>query len=241
VAILVVADIHANLTAFKAVIEDASAAGAIDAIWCLGDIVGYGPEPAACIELLRSFPHVCVAGNHDLAAAGIIGLETFNPFAAEAVRWTVEKLSDAAKAWLGALPQIAVESDFTLVHGSLDDPVWDYLQPGAGVQSHLRRQTTPYGLVGHTHHAFVAYEDAMGGTVTDSGVVQLDGRRLVANPGSAGQPRDGDTRAAYALIDKRTPPRLELCRIAYDIAHTQMQIRAAGLPAFLADRLERGV
>src|SRR5262245_34591667 len=119
---LVVADVHANLAAFQAVLADAHDRGGFDTVWCLGDIVGYGPQPAECMDLLRSLPHVAIAGNHDLAAAGKLSIDGFNSLAAQAALWTWQQLSEAERDWLEALPLTCIEGDFTLVHGTLLDP-----------------------------------------------------------------------------------------------------------------------
>jgi predicted phosphodiesterase len=148
---LVVADVHSNLAALRAVIADAEIGGAIDRIWCLGDAVGYGPEPNDCIEVLRSYPLTAIAGNHDLAASGLMSTEDFNPYAAEAVVWTGTQLNDDARAWLSSLPNTLIDGDFTLVHGALTDPIWAYLISQRDAERHLKLQKTRYGLVGHSH------------------------------------------------------------------------------------------
>lgn len=233
--ILVVADVHSNLEAFQAVI---AAAGDFDSVWCLGDIVGYGPDPSACIRLLHSCPHLAVAGNHDIAAAAGTGLEEFNPYAAAAARWTAGRLTAEEKVWLLGQPQVMEEGDFTLVHGSLRAPLWDYLfaEPEAAAQ--LAAQRTAYSLVGHTHVPVLFTEGGML-RPKDGETVALGGGRFVANPGSVGQPRDGDARAAYAVIDTRAG-QLTFHRVAYDYALTQAKMKAAGLPALLAERLALG-
>jgi diadenosine tetraphosphatase ApaH/serine/threonine PP2A family protein phosphatase len=233
--ILVVADVHANLAAFTAVID---AAGSFDVIWSLGDLIGYGPEPRECIELLRRHEHLAIAGNHDLAAVEMIGLEDFNPFAAEAARWTMGQLTEPERAWLRALPAVVVEGEFTLAHGSLADPVWDYLTTRGKARDHLALQSTPYSLVGHTHLPVVFFEDEARG-LEHGDSLALAGRRFVANPGGVGQPRDGDPRAAFALLDTDAGL-IEFRRVEYDIAATQVRMRAAGLPAFLIERLRWG-
>ncbi len=232
---LVVADVHANLAAFEAVLEHA---GRFDLLWSLGDVVGYGPDPGACIALLRRLPNLAISGNHDLAAIGAIGLEEFNPFAAEAARWTAGQLTAAERAWLSGLPQIVVEGEFTLVHGSLRDPAWDYLLAEEEADEHLRRQVTPYCLVGHTHFAAVFFEGRKE-RLDDGARLALDGTLLVANPGSVGQPRDGDPRAAYAIVDTAAQ-QVEFRRAPYNVAATQAKMRAAGLPPYLTQRLARG-
>ena len=235
---LVVADVHANLDALDAVLRDAEAQGGFEAVWCLGDTVGYGAEPEACIDRLRGYSLEAIAGNHDLAAIGAITTTDFNPHAAAAARWTAQHLSDEHRAWLEALPQVLVTLDeFTLTHGSLIDPVWEYLVYPETAAAHLQRQTTPYGFVGHSHLPLVFFEDgAQPGTIETLG---LGGTRFVANPGSVGQPRDGDPRAAYAIVDT-TARQVSFRRVDYDIASAQRKIRAAGLPEWLAARLANG-
>jgi predicted phosphodiesterase len=240
--ILVIADVHANLAAFRAVIGAAEGDGGFDRIWCLGDVVGYGADPGECIDLLNSYENVTIAGNHDLAAAGIIGIEDFNPLAAAAITWTKDHLQPQHEEWLRGLPLTHEEFDFTLVHGSLRDPVWDYLLSPSLAEINFRRQKTPYCLVGHSHMP-VAFRDSEGpieGVVlSDSTVFELDGTEFVANPGGLGQPRDGDKRSCYAMLDLDAR-RLEFHRVEYDVAASQARMRAAFLPAHLIERLERG-
>jgi diadenosine tetraphosphatase ApaH/serine/threonine PP2A family protein phosphatase len=240
---IVVADVHANLEAFEAVLHDAGERGRFDALWSLGDLVGYGADPEPCVDLLQSYPYEAIVGNHDLAAVGVIGIEDFNPYAAAAARWTQEKLSAVTKVWMMSLPQIVVhDSGFTLVHGSLVDPIWEYLILSDNATEHLARQTTPYGLVGHTHMPRVFYDarlDAMSTDISDGATLAMDDLRFVANPGSVGQPRDGDPRAAYAIVDTDASS-VSFHRVAYDLAATQEKMRAAGLPIFLAERLAQG-
>jgi len=241
VSILVVADVHANLEAFQAVIKDAESQGRIDSIWSLGDIVGYGPDPCASIDLLRSYNHLSVVGNHDLAAIRAVGLENFNLLAAAAASWTATELREADKAWLRSLPEVLVEGDFSLVHGSLRDPVWEYLLSTVVARAHFEKQNTPYGLVGHSHIPFVLFEGAEGQSVLGrpGPIVNMAVPRFVINPGSVGQPRDSDPRAAYALLNT-TLGCVEFHRVAYDIGRTQQKMRAAGLPSYLGERLAEG-
>jgi diadenosine tetraphosphatase ApaH/serine/threonine PP2A family protein phosphatase len=231
--------VHANLAAFEAVLEQAEAEAAIDRIWCLGDLVGYGARPAECIALLRQYPHRIVAGNHDLAAAGVLGTEDFNAVAAAAALWTADNLDEDSRAFIRGLPLIVVDGEFTLVHGSLRDPIWDYLTTATIAARHLVQQTTPFGLVGHSHVPLVFYEDGKQYFPGDNDVVALEGVRFVANSGGLGQPRDGDPRAPYALLNLEAR-QLTFRRATYDVAVTQAAIRAAGLPDFLADRLAVG-
>lgn len=239
--IALIADIHSNLAALKAVFADAEAEGALDQVWCLGDVVGYAAEPGECIDLIRQYPNLTIAGNHDLAAAGIIGIEDFNPLAAAAITWTKTQLSEEHQAWLRGLPQVIEEGDFTLVHGSLRDPVMDYLLSPSMAEINFRRQKTAYCLVGHSHMpiAFIDNEAAIDGVVLAHGTtLPLDGTSFVANPGGLGQPRDGDKRACYAIVDPAS--HIEFRRVEYDIEATQEKMRSASLPPHLIERLARG-
>ena len=239
---LVVADVHANLSAFEAVIVAAAAAGAIDAVWSLGDIVGYGPEPSACIELLRRYPHVAIAGNHDLATIGRLSTADFNPPGRAAIEWTAGVLGTAERQYLAALPSVAQAGEFTLVHGSLVDPVWEYLVSPTEATAHLERQETACGLVGHSHLPLAFFETAAGssgGRQDEDAIVSLTGARFVANVGGLGQPRDGDPRAAYGIVDTEAGE-LRFHRVAYDIGRTQAAMRAVGLPRYLIERLDFG-
>jgi diadenosine tetraphosphatase ApaH/serine/threonine PP2A family protein phosphatase len=240
--IAVVADVHANLEAFQAVLAHASEGGEVDELWSLGDIVGYGPDPSACIALLHTYPHVALAGNHDYAATGAITTQDFNPYAAEAIDWTAKQLSLEDQLWLSNLSAVHIEGDFTLAHGSLNDPIWDYLVSPSSARYHLEHQTTPYGLVGHSHlpHLYTEGQTRMQeAPIADGENVSLGSRRIVANPGSVGQPRDGDPRAAYCLYDtdKR---QLSFHRVPYDIEMTQAKMRSVGLPEYLVTRLSEG-
>jgi predicted phosphodiesterase len=202
--IVVVADLHSNREAFEAVLAHAQRGGVIDAVWCLGDIVGYGPEPGAVLELLQNYPHRAVAGNHDLAALGQVNLGDFRPDAAVAARWTGEQLTPSERAYLDGLPQSLTEGDFTLVHGSLNDPIWEYLVSEDVASAHFEVQMSPYCFVGHSHLPLLFLEGDLGtkGKILTAGdSVRLAEPRWVANPGGAGQPRDGDPRTAYALVD----------------------------------------
>jgi diadenosine tetraphosphatase ApaH/serine/threonine PP2A family protein phosphatase len=241
--IVIVSDVHANLAALRAVLADAAARGAVAAIWATGDLVGYGAEPAEVPALLREHHLVAVAGNHDLAACGKIGVEEFNASAAAAARWTTGRLNAHEREWLAALSQTRVESDFTLAHGSLRDPVWEYLLSGEQALVQFELQTTPYSIVGHSHLPFV-FEERPDGVprsrrVADGQQTTLGSTRLIINPGSVGQPRDGDPRASYVLYDE-SAALLTWHRVEYDIATTQQKIIAAGLPHWLADRLSAG-
>lgn len=238
-----IADVHGNLVAFEAVLAHARDHGGFDEVWCLGDVVGYGPKPAECIDLLRQLPHRVVAGNHDLAACGAIGVEEFNDAAARAALWTRETLDDERKRWLASLPQVERAGDFTLVHGTLRWPIWEYLLSEEQAAAQLALQETPYSAVGHSHIPFVAVERAGQGVtlrrVSPGETVALKRQRAVVNPGGVGQPRDGDPRAAYAVYDSDAQA-VRFYRVPYDVAATQRQMEEARLPRWLIDRLAFG-
>ncbi len=240
--IAVVSDIHANIEALEAVLGHAAAAGGIDGVWCTGDIVGYGADPRAVIARLRSVGAVCIAGNHDLAACGHIDTEQFNPIAAEAVHWTAAALDAPSRAYLRDLPLTTIAGDVTLVHGTLRYPEWEYLLEPEQAEAHFALQTTRYSIVGHTHVAMHCAEAAVATLVdaNDGDSLVLGETRVILNPGSVGQPRDGDPRAGYILYDDSAAT-VTWHRIAYDIAAAQRKIIAAGLPEMLANRLSLGV
>lgn len=240
---LVVADIHSNFTAFQAVISDARQRGGFDSIWCLGDIVGYGPDPHDCIELLRRYEHICVAGNHDLAAVGKLDTRNFNYEAAQANQWTARQLTPGDATYLASLPTRLELGPFTLVHGSPRQPLWEYLLELHEVIANLPYFNTPYCFIGHSHAALLFKQldesHCIGHRLSSEEHVPLSQHRLVINPGGVGQPRDGDPRAAYAIYDEKR--QTVLCyRARYDIAATQTKMRLAKLPPLLISRLEEG-
>lgn len=240
---LIVSDIHSNLAALAAVGADAAARGGFDAVWCLGDTVGYGPEPSACLEWLRRYSLTAVVGNHDHAALHREEAADFNYNAAAAALWTAGQLSPADTAFLADLPLMADAAPFTLVHGSLRAPLREYLLNEAAAAATFARLTTPYCLVGHSHLPFICVENRDGPqfvTFAEDELYPLDERRRIINPGSVGQPRDYDCRAAYALYDADAGV-IAHHRVSYDIAVTQDKMRRAGLPAGLIDRLNYGV
>ena len=237
---LIVSDIHSNVAALDAVLADAREDGPVDRVWCLGDVVGYGPEPMACIERLWDLDAVVICGNHDAVVVGRIDISAFNGPAADAARWNGTRLSAEGCDYLSALPETVVEAPFTLVHGTPRNPMWEYLTSGAQAEQAWGAVPTPYVLVGHTHYQFTCTRsDGVEQAGPGGRVVQLDGGRLAANPGSVGQPRDGDPRAAYAVFDDEAGT-LELRRTPYDIAATQRAMTGAGLPHTLIERLTMG-
>ncbi len=239
----ILADIHANLAAFNAVLEDIKGQGGVEELWCLGDIVGYGPDPRQCIELLRQHTGVCVAGNHDWAATGKIDTSDFNPDAAAAARWTAGQLTPEDRQYLDGLPLSVVRGDFTLVHGSPREPIWEYILSPATACDNFGYFKSQVCLVGHSHSpAIYRPEDGKCMVIeTPPGTeFKLDGTRLIINPGGVGQPRDGDPRAAYASYDSEKKS-ISFCRVSYDVAATQARMLRADLPVRLASRLSYGV
>ncbi len=238
----IIADIHANLAAFSAVLEDIKSRGGVAEIWCLGDIVGYGPDPHQCLELLRQQNHVGVAGNHDWAAVGKIDTSDFNPDAAAAARWSAQQLSPEDRQYLESLPLIIEKSDFTLVHGSPREPIWEYILSTRTASENFAFFKSQFCLVGHSHApAVFKNEDGSSLSELSSDTELILGKsRLIINPGGVGQPRDGDPRASYAIYDSETRV-VRLYRLPYDIAATQAKMLQAGLPVRLASRLSYGV
>lgn len=238
----ILADIHSNLTAFQAVLRDVEDRGGFNQLWCLGDVVGYGPEPHECLELLRSFDHLCIAGNHDWAAADKIDTGDFNHDAATANRWTSEKLTESDKLYLQTLPDILIKDEFTLVHGSPRDPLWEYLVSPIAAQENMAFYDTTFCFVGHSHVpvVFEFIDDSIKKRVLiDNEPVYLGTDRSIINPGSVGQPRDGDPRASYILYDTDSNT-ICLHRVSYDIETTQKRMEFEGLPAYLISRLTYG-
>jgi predicted phosphodiesterase len=239
--IAVVSDVHSNLAALEAVLADLAS---IDAVWQLGDMVGYGPEPQAVVDRLREAGAVGVRGNHDDAAGGGDSIEFFNPDGHTAMEWTRSRLDEPTQRYLAGLPEREVPkgSDFTLAHGSPSDPIWEYLTSPEEADRNLSAFETRYCLVGHTHRPLVFRESRgrMKPLIPDPGSrLELDGKRLILNPGSVGQPRDGDPRSSYLVIDMDAG-HVTWHRVAYDIAATQAAMLAAGLPPRLARRLSFG-
>jgi diadenosine tetraphosphatase ApaH/serine/threonine PP2A family protein phosphatase len=240
----IVADIHSNLIAFNAVLDDAGRRGVVDGIWCLGDLVGYGPDPNECIELLRGTDHICVVGNHDLGAIGKADINAFNPDAAAACNWTAGQLNPSSIAYLEGLPHSLAEESFTLVHGSPREPIWEYLMSTSVAKENFAYFKTQFCLVGHTH-APITFSYGEGGSCSARSLVEnirlfLGENRLIINPGAVGQPRDGDPRASYALYDSEMGT-VTLHRVDYNIRSTQNRMVSKGLPLRLVPRLSSGI
>jgi predicted phosphodiesterase len=237
--IAVLSDIHSNLAALEAVREDLPV---VDETWVLGDIVGYGPQPNEVIRLLQQMGVRSVLGNHDGAAIGTVDANDFNPDARTAIEWTAGQLDPNARAYLATLPEVRVSGDVTAVHGSPREPVWEYITSTAIAAASLGYFETWLCLFGHTHlpAIFRATDGRVELVAARPGdPVRLDARRALINPGSVGQPRDGISESAYAILDDREAT-AEFRRVAYDIGRTQRLIREADLPSRLAERLSWG-
>ncbi|MCL4465767.1 MAG: metallophosphatase family protein [Chloroflexi bacterium] len=239
--VAILSDIHSNLAALQAVLAELPP---FDEVWCLGDIVGYGPDPNECVEAVFSLPHLAIAGNHDWAAVGKVDTAEFNTDARRAAEWTGQRLTPANRNLLAALPTESVVGDFTLAHGSPREPIWEYILGAGQAAANLPYFATPYCLVGHTHVPAIflaptAGERAAARRPQPGDRLEYGDRRFIANPGGVGQPRDGDPRAAYGFLDtvERT---LTFRRVAYPVEVTQEKMRQVGLPNSLWQRLSFG-
>jgi predicted phosphodiesterase len=239
--VAVISDIHANLHALEAVL------GAIDAdppdeIWCLGDLVGYGPRPNEVVEEVHRRAKVCLVGNHDLGVTGSLELDEFAPDAAVVARWTQTVLLDEHRAFLESLSPQATLEGVELYHGSPRDPVWEYVTTPNQAKAGLSAIQSRHGLHGHTHIpvAFTEVDGRMRTLAPRAGnTVALGEGRMLLNPGSVGQPRDGDPRASYLVLDTEAGT-ATWGRTAYDIEAVRASMQAAGLPQRLSDRLRVG-
>ncbi|MCO6451253.1 MAG: metallophosphoesterase family protein [Caldilineales bacterium] len=245
--IAIISDIHANLVALETVLAVIDELGP-DEIWCLGDTAGYGPEPEACLSLIRERATLCLAGNHDLAVAGRIPLEDFHSLAVAAIRWQRQRLPKEMIDWLGDLPSIETRYDITLAHASPRDPVFEYVTDGHIAAANASAFATDWCLIGHSHLAIAwllrgrpwLRQDAQLTVTEPEQPLALGGSpRWLLNPGSVGQPRDRDPRASFALLDTEART-WTWHRIDYDIAATVEAIWAAGLPERLGSRLFEG-
>jgi predicted phosphodiesterase len=237
----VISDIHANLHALEAVLA-AIDADPVDELWCLGDLVGYGPKPNECCAIVQARADICLCGNHDLAVRGTIDLAEFSGDAGTAAAWTREELSDDARAFLFGLEPAGKAPGVALFHGSARDPVWEYVLSDEAAITTLMLTEEPLVLVGHSHAALqISLRDQVleGGLAPNATDLELSDGRWLLNPGSVGQPRDGDPHAAYLLLDTDAQ-RASFRRVAYDIELTQAEMREAELPDALIERLALG-
>jgi predicted phosphodiesterase len=240
--ILVISDIHANYTALEAVLNDA---GPVDETWCLGDLVGYGPDPNVVIEMIREIPNLtCLLGNHDVAVTGKMPLETFNGDARRTIVLHEKIMTADNMDFLRSLPTtIKVRGDATLAHGSPRDTLWEYVLNTLTARLNFDHFDTPWCFIGHSHvQCFFVMEE--GSDRINLGTPSLEQPtnlrpRMMLNPGSVGQPRDRDPRSAYAIYDSEART-WQAHRVAYNIAEVQQRIRQAGLPEKHAIRLAEG-
>ena len=240
--ILVLSDIHANYTAFEAVLADA---GSTDEIWCLGDMVGYGPDPNAVVELVRELPQLtCLLGNHDVAVIGKMPFESFNGEARRSLMWTEKVMTADNVDFLNSLRQnVKVRGQVTLAHGSPRDPLWEYVLNTLSARLNFDQFDTPWCFVGHTHlqclFRLTEANDRVTMEIPKVNETLALSPRQILNPGSVGQPRDRDPRAAYAIYDSGAHT-WTAHRVKYNVAEVQERIRSAGLPEKHALRLEEG-
>jgi diadenosine tetraphosphatase ApaH/serine/threonine PP2A family protein phosphatase len=239
--IAVLSDVHANLHALEAVLRDVDA-GAFDELWFLGDLVGYGPKPNECTALIRERSAICLAGNHDLVVLGKSPVDACAGDAAAAARWTQTVLEDSARSFLDSLEPSAAAPGVSLAHGSPRDPFWEYVLGDAAAEAAFAGTEAPLVLVGHSHVALeISNGDDLRGEQAPAGTALELGRvRRLLNPGSVGQPRDGDPRAAWLEIDKAAS-RATFRRSDYPVELTQREMREEGLPDALAARLAFGL
>ena len=244
--IAAISDIHSNLPALEAVLA-AIDESEVDEIWCLGDVIGYGSEPDACAELVRERCDVCLVGNHDLAVLGELDIAAFSEAAAAAVEWTRERIGEPALEFLRELDPTLQRKGIGLFHASPRDPVWEYVLSIEQADACLEVQPERLALIGHSHVALLFTRlaedggpgETHGGQAEDGLKLDLGEGRWLLNPGSVGQPRDGDPRAAWLELDtKKHSARFH--RVAYDIDRAAASIVDAGLPKRLADRLYIG-
>jgi predicted phosphodiesterase len=244
---LIISDIHANLAAFEAVLEDAE--GQWDIIWFLGDLVGYGPDPNECVIELQKHKHIALSGNHDHAVLGNLDIESFNREATLAINWTQDAISAESEAYLASLPSKLVQDSFTLAHASPRYPIWEYILDPITAAENFNWFDTTYCLVGHSHVPVIFEEK---GERQRTIIVRIPNysefnepfalgeERLIINPGSVGQPRDSDPRAAYALLDTDEMTWFYK-RVSYPVEKTQKRMKKFGMPQRLIDRLAHGV
>jgi diadenosine tetraphosphatase ApaH/serine/threonine PP2A family protein phosphatase len=246
VRVAAISDIHANLPALEAVIEAVDAVG-VEEIWCLGDVVGYGAEPDECADLVRERCTVCLVGNHDLAVLGALDVASFSEAAAEAVAWTKDNVTERTLELLRELEPIGLRQGIALFHASPRDPVWEYVLSAEQADACMDVQPERITLIGHSHVSLFFTrpsgpeqdQDIRGAQSSDDTLLDLAEGRWLINPGSVGQPRDGDPRAAWLELDteERTA---RFHRVGYDVERAAASISAAGLPRRLADRLHVG-
>jgi diadenosine tetraphosphatase ApaH/serine/threonine PP2A family protein phosphatase len=241
----VISDVHSNQPALEAVLGAIDEAG-VEEVWCLGDVVGYGAQPDACADLIEQRCDVCLAGNHDLATLGKLDISTFSDTAAVAVEWTRENASAATLDFLRGLEPSGTRAGVGLFHASPSDPIWEYVLSIDQAEAGLNAQAQRVGLIGHSHISLFFTRgdgakagDAQGAQAGDGAVLGLESGEWLLNPGSVGQPRDGDPRAAWLELDTEEWT-ARYHRVPYDVTTAAETILTAGLPSQLAERLEVG-
>jgi len=240
--VAVISDVHGNEPALEAVLDDVARA-APDEVWCLGDTVGYGASPNRCCELVEQRADMTLVGNHDLVVTGGLSVENFNDDARDAALWTRDVLEPRWREWLASLPSSDERDGVAVFHASARDPVWEYVLSAEAAAASLDAVSEPLVLVGHSH---VALSIALRNGSIDGGLApagserDLAAARWLLNPGSVGQPRDGDVRAAWLLLDLERKF-ASFRRVTYPVERAQAEIRDAGLPPALADRLSAGI
>jgi diadenosine tetraphosphatase ApaH/serine/threonine PP2A family protein phosphatase len=239
--VAVISDVHGNRHALDAVL-DAISAEQPDELWCLGDLVGYGPQPNECCRTVAAHADLCLAGNHDLVVLGSLSIHDFAGDAATAARWTQGVLADDAREFLAGLEPSSRREGVELFHGSARDPVWEYVLDTEAAWWTLQETSEPLVLVGHSHVPLaigIEGDDVSGGLASDRTLFDLAAGRRLLNPGSVGQPRDGDPRAAYLILEPGRTASFH--RVEYPIERTQAEMREHGLPEALAARLAAGL
>jgi len=243
--VAVLSDIHANQPALEAALAAIDGVG-VDEIWCLGDVVGYGAQPDACAELVRERCDLCLVGNHDIAVLGGLDISSFSESAATAVEWTLGEASEATLEFLRGLEPAGSREGIGLFHASPRDPVWEYVLSTDQAEAGFDAQRERIGLIGHSHVALffcrpvgARHGETQGAQASDGALVGLENGDWLLNPGSVGQPRDGDPRAAWLELDTEELT-ARFHRVTYDVALAAETILAAGLPSQLAERLGVG-
>lgn len=240
--VAVISDIHSNLPALEAVLADAGRSDP-DQVWCLGDIVGYGAQPDACAKLVSEVVEVCLAGNHDLVVSGDLDVRYFAMSAGAAARWTVKHVQDSTRDFLSGLAPLGQTQGVGLYHASPRDPVWEYVLSITQAGECLDVQQQRVCLIGHSHVACYFTRnggETIGEQAHDGAALEMAQGEWLVNPGSVGQPRDGDPRASYLMLDTNTWE-ASFRRVEYPIDEAARAIIDAGLPRSLADRLYQGL
>jgi predicted phosphodiesterase len=243
--VAVLTDVHSNRPALETVLASIDATG-VEQLWCLGDMVGYGADPDACTALIRERCDVCLVGNHDLAVLGELDVSTFSESAAVAVEWTRANASEETIGFLRGLQPAGSQGEIGLFHASPRDPVWEYVLSTDQAEDALDAQAERVGLIGHSHIALFFTRPAepkptfaQGSQAGEGAVLEISSGEWLLNPGSVGQPRDADPRAAWLELDTEEWT-ARYHRVPYDVAAAGESILAAGLPRSLAERLQAG-